>query len=215
MTFKSAYSHIPDWLRKYLPVLVFGVLTYLAGATDILSQEVHRFVYQSLNLWWTQFEPNLGKLLVAGLFVSVVRLLHDPVQTRMEKAMTSAGAEQRDKDIVAWVSRIAYWMLLVFGVSAIFGFDIFGKIFASVFGAGAVLAFALKDTVNDFFCGIYLRFNRHLNIGTYIEVIRREESFEGKITEFGFLESLLVDKNGKVTIVPNRIFWGAPIAKSQ
>lgn len=213
MTLKSAYSLIPDRLRKYLPVLFFGVLTYLAGATDILSQEVHRFVDQSLHLWWTQFEPMLGRLLVAGLFVSLVRLLHEPVQNRINKAMTAAGAAQRDKDIVAWVSRIGYWLLLVFGVSNILGFDIFGKLFAGVFGASAVLAFALKDTVNDFFCGIYLRFNRHLDMGTYIEVPKEE--VQGKISEFGFLESVLIDNDGKEFIVPNRVFWGAPIAKSQ
>jgi len=213
MTLKTAFSYVPNWLHKYLPVIAFGVLTYLAGATNILSEEVHKFVDQSLHLWWTQFEPMLGKFLVAGLFVSVVRLAHNPVQNRFQKAMTAAGAGKRDKDIVAWVSRIAYWMLLVFGVSTILGFDIFGKIFAGVFGAGAVLAFALKDSVNDFFCGIYLRFNRHLNIGTYIEVVKEE--VQGKICEFGFLQSVLMDNDGKEFIVPNRIFWGAPIAKSQ
>jgi acyl dehydratase len=72
-------------------------------------------------------------------------------------------------------------MLLVFGVCGILGLDIFAKVFAGVFGLGAVLAFALKDSVNDFFCGIYLRFNRHLDLGTYIEVVRADASVLGEI----------------------------------
>jgi len=211
MTLKTVYSYVPNRLRKYLPFLIFGALTILGGATNILSEEVHKFVYQSLHLWWTQLEPMLGKLLVACLFVSIVRLLRDPVRNRIQKAMAKADKNKHDQDIVAWVSTIFYWMLLVFGVSGILGVDIFAKIFAGVFGAGALLAFALKDTVNDFFCGIYLRFNKHLDIGTYIEVVKQD--VQGKIVEFGFLQSRLRDTNGKEYIVPNRIFWGAPICK--
>lgn len=171
---------------------------------------MHHFVDQTLHVFWTQLEPAFGKLLVAALFISIIRLCDEPLQNWIQRGLTKAGTNQRDKDIVAWISRIAFWAVQVFGVAGIFGYDIFDKLFASIVGASALLAFALKDTVNDFFCGMYLRFNKRLDVGT--EITLMTQNITGEISEFGFLSSILV-QNDKQYMIPNRLFWGAPIGK--
>ena len=208
-----AVKHAPGWLLKLVPVAFFAALIVLGGATSVLSAEVHKVIAQSLALWWLGLKPMIGRILVAGLFASVINLLYNPFHNRVEKWLTRLGASKRDHDIAAWVTRVGYWALLILGVSGIVNLDIFKHVVTSAGLVTAVVAFAMKDTANDFLSGVYMRFNPKVDLGDFIVVVN--QNVQGRVVEFAYVNTTLEDKNGTQYLVPNRVFWGVPLGIRQ
>ncbi len=73
---------------------------------------------------------------------------------------------------------------------------------ASLGIAGLAIAFGLKDTLENFFAGMYLAADRPIRPGDYIEI---DQKIRGKVLDIGWRSTKIINPDNNEIIIPNRI----------
>lgn len=96
------------------------------------------------------------------------------------------------------IGNIFVWLLYVVAVLVILDVNR-GGLIAAVGGASVGIGFALKDTFENFFCGISLMAGR-VRPGDILEY----EGERGKVLDVGIISTRMVTENGLIMAMPNR-----------
>ncbi len=73
---------------------------------------------------------------------------------------------------------------------------------ASLGIAGLAIAFGLKDTLENFFAGMYLTADRPIRPGDYIEI---DQKIRGSVLDIGWRSTKIINPDNNEIIIPNRI----------
>ena len=83
-----------------------------------------------------------------------------------------------------------------------------GPMLAGVGVLGVVIGFALKDTLNNFACGIMILLYRPYDLGDYISA----GGVSGSVDSMSLVSTTLVTGDNQVLVVPNGSIWGGVIS---
>jgi small conductance mechanosensitive channel len=111
-----------------------------------------------------------------------------------------------DTNAVLLVARLAYAAVVIVGVTlALNASGVNWTALAAGLGlTGFALGFALKDAISNFLSGVLILFYRPFKIGDRVKV----SSIEGVVQDIRVRDTIIIDKDGLKTIVPNSNVFG-------
>ncbi len=114
-----------------------------------------------------------------------------------------------DRSLARFLASIIKYSILFFAIMAslgILGVDIraFGAV---ILGAGAAMAFILKDTLSDFAAGVMLMIFKPYKIGDEVEI----HGIKGVVTDIGIVATRMKTRGNIERIVANSKAWGGVI----
>lgn len=108
----------------------------------------------------------------------------------------------------AFIVSVIYWLTVVIGlmfVLSVLGVDI-TPMFALVGGASFIIAFALQETIANFFSGLMIMMNRPFDEGDYVDL---EGVAVGTIKRMNLISTTIVTVDNKVIALPNNRVWNS------
>lgn len=141
--------------------------------------------------------PRIGLgLIILIIFLFIAFQIRKLLQTRL-------FTHTEDTLLTGFLAQLAYWILLIIGISAALGavgFDgLVTKILAGAGLSAFILGFALKDIGENFLAGILLAFKRPFKIGDLVET----QGVHGRIIDMNLRETIIKTLDGKDVYVPN------------
>lgn len=145
-----------------------------------------------------------GGLLLSAIFLLCWGAIH--LKNRFLSHLRAARKQSADQFTLEAISKILTIAILFIGLMLIlqvFGLDIIPLLTLSGIGA-AILGFASKDVVANFFGGSMIYATRPFHVGDFIEIPSRKIS--GKVEEIGWYLTTIRDLQKKTISLPNAIF---------
>lgn len=112
--------------------------------------------------------------------------------------------------LAAFLGGVLYWVTLIFGlifVLSVLGIDV-TPLFALVGGASFILAFAMQETIANFFSGLMIMINKPFDEGDYIDL---EGLAAGTVKQTNLISTTIATVDNKITSVPNSRVWNSVI----
>lgn len=112
--------------------------------------------------------------------------------------------------LAAFLGGVLYWITLIFGlifVLSVLGFDV-TPMFALVGGASFILAFAMQETIANFFSGLMIMINKPFDEGDYIDL---EGVAAGTVKQTNLISTTIATIDNKITSIPNSRVWNSVI----
>lgn len=154
--------------------------------------------------FWTVL-PNI---VFAILFLVLVWLVAKLVSWLLPKALRKARLRSALIDVATMIALAAVWVFgILIAATIAFPTVTIGKILAAAGVGGIALAFAAKDTLENFFAGIMLLVREPFRKGDFIEC----EDLEGKVEEITVRDTRIRQTNGQLIVAPNAMFYQNPV----
>lgn len=149
--------------------------------------------------------PNILFALVFLAFVwGVVRLANWLVP----KTMRRAGLREALIDVTRMVMSVALWIFgLLVAATILFPSVSIGNIFAAAGVGGIAIAFAAKDSLENFFAGLMLLIREPFRRGDFIAC----EGIDGQVEAITIRETLVRQTDGQQVVAPNAVFFKNPV----
>ena len=150
----------------------------------------------------------LPNVILAILFLILVWIIARLVSTFLPKALTRAHVRDALVDVVRMVAVAAIWVLGVL-IAATIAFPTLtvGKLFAAAGVGGLAIAFAAKDTLENFFAGIMILLREPFRRGDFIDC----EDCEGKVEAITIRDTRIRTTDGMLIVAPNAMFFKNPV----
>ena len=163
---------------------------------------------EKLSGYWTGFWSILPNLVFAILFLGIVWLVAALFKWIVPKLMGRAHVRQALIDVVLMIGKVVIWILGVLIAATIaFPSISIGNIFAAAGVGGLAVAFAAKDSLENFFAGMMLLFKEPFKKGDYIDC----EGIEGQVQDITIRETLVRQTDGQLVVAPNSLFFKNPV----
>ncbi|NNF92497.1 MAG: mechanosensitive ion channel family protein [Boseongicola sp.] len=163
---------------------------------------------EQLQGYLTGFWTILPNLIFATIFLVLVWLFAKFVGWLIPKLMSKANVRQALIDVIRMVAIAAVWVLGVLIAATIaFPTVTIGKILAAAGVGGIAIAFAAKDTLENFFAGIMLLLREPFRKGDFVEC----EDLEGKVEDINVRDTRIRQTNGQLIVAPNAMFYQNPV----
>ncbi|NND21766.1 MAG: mechanosensitive ion channel family protein [Silicimonas sp.] len=163
---------------------------------------------EQLQGYLTGFWTILPNVIFATIFLVLVWLFAKFVGWLIPKLMSKANVRQALIDVIRMVAIAAVWVLGVLIAATIaFPTVTIGKILAAAGVGGIAIAFAAKDTLENFFAGIMLLLREPFRKGDFVEC----EDLEGKVEDITVRDTRIRQTNGQLIVAPNAMFYQNPV----
>ena len=150
----------------------------------------------------------LPNIILAILFLVLVWLIAKLVSKFLPKALRKAHVREALVDVVRMISLALIWTFGVLIAATIaFPTVTIGKIFAAAGVGGIAIAFAARDTLENFFAGIMILIREPFQLGDFIEC----EDCEGKVENITIRDTHIRTTDGMVIVAPNAMFFKNPV----
>lgn len=150
----------------------------------------------------------LPNLIMGILFLFVVWAFVSFVSWVLPKAMRKARFRSALIDVARMVAKVFLWTIgILIAATIIFPTLTIGKLFAAAGVGGLAIAFAAKDTLENFFAGIMLLVREPFQKGDFIDC----EGFEGKVEDITVRETHVRQTDGQLVVAPNAMFFKNPV----
>ena len=111
-------------------------------------------------------------------------------------------------DVLALLTRVALWTLgLLIAATIAFPTLSIANIFAAAGVGGLAIAFAARDTIENFFAGVNLLARRTFDTGDYVEC----NGIEGQVENTTVRETWIRQTDGQLVVAPNKLFFENPL----
>jgi MscS family membrane protein len=217
-------SILAAWLVE---VLVRRVVMRVAERTastldDLLVKEMRRPVYLSvmlLGLSWAVAESEISRSVresIDGVLATVAILLWTLAVNRVcstllqqlsDRAKSGALVQPRTKSVFDLILKIATWALAVYLVFLAWEIDLTAWL-ASAGVLGVAVGFAAKDTLANFFSGIFILADAPYTIGDFIKL---EDGIRGRVTAIGMRSTRVLTRDEVEITIPNAVIGNAQI----
>ncbi|MFQ6552158.1 mechanosensitive ion channel family protein [Aestuariibius insulae] len=156
----------------------------------------------------TGFWKVLPQIVMALIFLIVVWLIAKLVRWAIPRLMARARFRRALIDVAVMVATVAIWLFGVL-IAATIAFPTItvGKIFTAAGVGGLAIAFAAKDTLENFFAGLMLLIREPFSKGDFIDC----EGFEGQVEDITIRETHVRQTDGQVVVAPNSMFFKNPV----
>lgn len=150
----------------------------------------------------------LPNLIMGILFLFVVWAFVSLVTWLVPKAMRKAKFRTALIDVAGMVMKVFLWTIgILIAATIVFPTLTIGKLFAAAGVGGLAIAFAAKDTLENFFAGIMLLVREPFKKGDYIDC----EGFEGQVEDITVRETHVRQTDGQMVVAPNAMFFKNPV----
>lgn len=213
-------SSRPDWRRfnsgdaveHSLRSARFAIKATKARAMEQIVESTWKILpdpmQEQIQGYLTGFWTILPNLIFAAIFLIVVWLFARFVGWLIPKLMAKARVRRALIDVTRMIAVAAVWVLGVLIAATIaFPTVTIGKILAAAGVGGIAIAFAAKDTLENFFAGIMLLLREPFRKGDFIEC----EDLEGKVEDITVRDTRIRQTNGQLIVAPNAMFYKNPV----
>lgn len=110
----------------------------------------------------------------------------------------------------AFLVAVFYWLTIVLGlmfVLSVLGVDV-TPMFALLGGASFILAFALQETIANFFSGLMIVLNKPFDEGDYVDL---EGVANGTVRKMNLISTTIITIDNQVISVPNNRVWNSVV----
>ena len=200
-------------MRKLCIPVVISALFVTTAAGAVESPDPDGLMRSWVNLsrdWLVLHGPGLilkalGFLVILLVFRYVARFLGRVATKAVASSVLHVTDLLRDF-FVNVVTKGTFLVGLMIALSFV-GVEI-GPLLAGVGVLGVVIGFALKDTLNNFACGIMILLYRPYDLGDYISA----GGVSGTVDSMSLVSTTLVTGDNQVLVVPNGSIWGGVIS---
>lgn len=112
--------------------------------------------------------------------------------------------------LAGFLSGTLYWLTIVIGLSlvlSVLGIDI-TPLFALIGGISFILAFAMQETIANFFSGLMIMLNKPFDEGDYVDL---EGLASGTIKQTNLISTTIATIDNKIVAIPNNRVWNSVI----
>lgn len=149
--------------------------------------------------------PNFILALVFLLFVWLFAAL---VGYFLPRALEKAHVRGALIKVARMVALVVIWVVGVLIAATIaFPTMTIGRLFAAAGIGGIAIAFAAKDTLENFFAGIMILIREPFQLGDFIEC----EDCEGKVETITIRDTRIRTTDGMLIVAPNAMFFNNPV----
>jgi len=149
----------------------------------------------------------LNTLIVIFWMVASIRIIKTVATRGIKKVFDLTGLSKDIIPLIATFIRIAVFIAALMAIFSIWHIDI-TPLIASAGIASAVIAFAAKDTIANFFGGISVFLDKPYKIGDYIELDSKER---GEVVEIGVRSTRIKTRDDILISIPNSIIANSKI----
>lgn len=150
----------------------------------------------------------LPNLIFAVLFLLFVWGFAKFIGWVVPKMMKKARVRSALVDVGRMLALALVWVVgLLIAATIAFPTVTIGSILAAAGVGGIAIAFAAKDTLENFFAGIMLLLREPFRKGDFIEC----EDMEGKIEDITIRDTRIRQTNGQLIVAPNAMFYKNPV----
>ena len=110
----------------------------------------------------------------------------------------------------AFIVAFIYWLMIVIGlmfVLSVLGVDV-TPMFALLGGASFIMAFALQETIANFFSGLMIMLNKPFDEGDYVDL---EGVASGTVKKMNLISTAIVTVDNKIISIPNNRVWNSVV----
>ena len=163
---------------------------------------------EKLSGYLTGFWSVLPNLVFAALFLVFVWVVARLIAWLLPKALRKARFRNALIQVVRMIAVALIWLfgLLIAATIAVPSVTI-AKIFAAAGIGGLAIAFAAKDTLENFFAGIMLLAKEPFRKRDFIEC----EGIVGQVEEITIRETYIRRTDGQIVVAPNAMFFSNPV----
>ncbi len=182
--------------RKINLDIIFHLKKFIFIALLILGLQI--------SLWYTKLIPEIYAQSFSNLFSIIWVILVSYALIRIIKGALDESKGRIRKGIVYLMKKLISIFIVFVAftlILRILNIEI-TPLLASLGIAGLAIAFALKDTLENFFAGMYLTADRPIRPGDYIEL---DSEIRGKVLDIGWRSTKLVNTENNKIIIPNRM----------
>ncbi|MEL7132989.1 MAG: mechanosensitive ion channel family protein [Pseudomonadota bacterium] len=112
------------------------------------------------------------------------------------------------RDVAVLLTRVALWTVgLLIAATIAFPTLSIANIFAAAGVGGLAIAFAARDTLENFFAGVNLLVRKTFDDGDYVEC----EGIEGQVEKITVRETWIRQTDGQLVVAPNKTFFQNPL----
>ena len=135
------------------------------------------------------------------VFIAIFELL----MRWLRKAIAAKGNEQIARRIIN-IFRLIFYCFLGIVELGIWGVDLVAILAGAGF-LGIIIGLAVQQPLSNFFSGIYVVISRIVRRDDIISIncIGSGIIITGKVSHIGFSHTELIDKSGKLNVVPNNV----------
>ena len=112
--------------------------------------------------------------------------------------------------LAGFLSGLLYWLTIVIGLSlvlSVLGIDI-TPLFALIGGVSFILAFAMQETIANFFSGLMIMLNKPFDEGDYVDL---EGLASGTVKQTNLISTTIATIDNKIVAIPNNRVWNSVI----
>jgi MscS family membrane protein len=155
----------------------------------------------------TNIHNTLNTFIVIFWMVAAIRVIKSVATRGIKKVFDMTGLSKDIIPLIATFIRIAVFVAALMAIFSIWSIDI-TPLIASAGIASAVIAFAAKDTIANFFGGISVFLDKPYKIGDYIELDSKER---GEVVEIGVRSTRIKTRDDILISIPNSIIANSKI----
>jgi len=112
------------------------------------------------------------------------------------------------RDVAVLLTRVFLWTIgLLIAATIAFPTLSIANIFAAAGVGGLAVAFAARDTLENFFAGVNLLVRKTFDDGDYVEC----EGIEGQVENITIRETWIRQTDGQLVVAPNKTFFQNPL----
>ena len=143
--------------------------------------------------FWPRTQDFLWSFFILILTLALVRFLSEVFQVwAKENVVHGIG-------LIVNLIKVVSYTIGVLVILRIFGFEV-TPLLATLGVGGLAVSFALKDTLADFFSGVYLFTSKKIKVGDFIEL---ESGESGRVEDITWRHTLLKEFANNILVIPN------------
>ena len=202
-----------DWQKK--GGSADEIAKYRAYRSAIIIDEIRNADVETLHqrvLKWLTARDGGIKVAIDSIVV-VVSLLGLLFVARMIRSVTRRWMGRisgLSSLLSTFLGGLFYWLTLIIGliiVLSILGMDV-APLFALVGGISFILAFAMQETIANFFSGLMIMINKPFDEGDYVDL---EGFATGTVQQTNLISTTIATVDNKIIAVPNNRVWNSVI----
>lgn len=188
---------------------------YRAYRSSIIIDELRKADAETLGqrmLKWATardggIEVAIDVVVIVGSLVGLVFL------ARVIRALTRRWmrrVEGLSSLLAVFLSGTLYWLTLIIGLAlvlSVLGIDV-TPLFALIGGVSFILAFAMQETIANFFSGLMIMLNKPFDEGDYIDL---EGLASGTVKQTNLISTTIATIDNKIISIPNNRVWNSVI----
>ena len=150
----------------------------------------------------------LPNLVFALIWLLVVWLAAIVLRRVVHGVTRRARLRKSLQELADLLTRVAIWIVgLLVAATILFPSFSIAQIFAAAGVGGIALAFAAKDTLENFFAGVMLLIRETFQTGDFVEC----EGIEGQVERINIRDTYIRQTDGQLVVAPNSLFYQNPL----